>query len=143
MQISYTAVMTPMTIIRLVELKYDSVPFVWTAVSGIFFNSMGIQFLLCAQRHHNSRSSQGLINVILLLHIAREFNRLEILPRVDPNHTIYKITVPQTGEYPAYDDEKDELDDSKPRTVKVDIPTKPAGTYVAPDSWKTSAGNKG
>lgn len=34
--------MLPMTIIRIVELKYNSVPFALTAVSGIIFNSMGM-----------------------------------------------------------------------------------------------------
>ncbi|KAF9486233.1 hypothetical protein BDN70DRAFT_870320 [Pholiota conissans] len=136
--ISYAVIMTPMTIIRIVELKYDSVPFAWTAISGIVFNSF------------------GLINVILLLYIARAFNQLEVLPQVSPNRMV-KVTLERTvsrdsvlGERRGSTEssewrlkDKNDLLDSTPDVVKVDLPTKPAGTYVAPDSWKTgSAGGK-
>ncbi|KAF8190170.1 hypothetical protein BJ912DRAFT_965883 [Pholiota molesta] len=125
--VSYTAIMLPMTIIRIVELKYNSVPFALTAVSGIIFNSM------------------GLVNVILLLYISRAFQQLDTLPQVSPSREYYKRSMEKTREGSFYDRKgsheqyEDLVHDSLPRLVKVTLPTKPAGTYVAPDSWKTGS----
>jgi hypothetical protein len=39
----------------------------------------------------------------------------------------------------SHEQYEDLVHDSLPRLVKVTLPTKPAGTYVAPDSWKTGS----
>ncbi len=41
-QVSYTAIMLPMTLIRILQFKYN-VPFVLITISGIVFNSMGMR----------------------------------------------------------------------------------------------------
>ncbi|KJA26878.1 hypothetical protein HYPSUDRAFT_63648 [Hypholoma sublateritium FD-334 SS-4] len=123
--VSYTAIMLPMTLIRILQFKYN-VPFVLITISGIVLNSM------------------GLVNAILVIYISRAFKRLDkgILPQTSELHREYGGSMdvlrdPPRGS-PAFEQEdKHSLDDSL--AVRVDLPIVPAGTYVAPDSWKTSS----
>lgn len=86
---------------------------------------------------------EGLVNVILVIYISSAFKRLDegILPQTSDLRREYGGSMdvlrdPRVS--PAFEqEEKYKLDESL--VVRVDLPIVPAGTYVAPDSWKTSS----
>lgn len=95
-------------------------------------------------------TSKGLINVILMIYMTREFKRLD------------KYALPQSSlartHHPSSSMEKSggtgllhmskaaDLQDEHPLRHSVvhinlvDLPTIPGNTYIAPSSWKTSSG---
>ena len=100
--------------------------------------------ILSGYHHANPLDDiEGLVNVILVIYISSAFKRLDqgILPQTSELRREYGGSMdvlrdPRAS--PAFDqEEKYKLDETL--AIRVDLPIEPAGTYVAPDSWRTTS----
>ncbi|KAF8970402.1 hypothetical protein BDZ97DRAFT_1791193 [Flammula alnicola] len=121
--ISYTTILLPIAIIRFYQFNGNSVSFALATISEIGLNLM------------------GLANVVFVIYIAHRVPKTSILPQlsIKREHSWDSMAKPEGFlPYDSDDKEKYALDTSQ-RVVTVDLPMQPANTYVAPESWKTTA----
>ncbi|KAH9477373.1 hypothetical protein JR316_0009579 [Psilocybe cubensis] len=144
--VSYSVVLIPITIVRVIQFNGTAVPFSITVITGFIFNMMGF------------------INVIMLLYIDRHTPQtgLPLFSSASRAGTPFsfnsRVETPYSFESRAkspfsFEKGRDvvEIDikpedfkpssksSQQPRNVLVKLPKQPPNTFVAPDSWKTTA----
>ncbi|PPQ78010.1 hypothetical protein CVT25_015566 [Psilocybe cyanescens] len=139
--VSYSAILIPITIVRIVQFNGKAVPFWIVVIAGFIFNMMANQARLI-----------GLINVILLVYIEHHAPKPS-LPMFSQSRGSSPYSSESRGNSPysfeksldiveidiKADGKKSSQRNSHSRRVLVKLPTQPPNTFVAPDSWKTTA----
>lgn len=122
----YSVILVPISILRIYEFNGNSVPFVLTAIAGVLFNFM------------------GLINVIFLIYAERCLPKTRsILPQLSAKRERSRYSISKSGGVIPFTIRRSEVHDEymngRAQRIVVHLPTVPPNTFVAPDSWKTSA----
>jgi len=132
---SYAIIVFPITIVHILESSNTNrVPFVIETLATVLFNLLGLVNVIIAL--HVLRNASGSGSSVLPT-VLSKLKPLSIIPigKFPENE---KHNQSQAGRSPASLLDSD-WTRSPAQTVAVDLPTKPGCTYVAPDSWKTTA----
>jgi len=123
--VSYTLILIPITVVRLVEFNGTTVPFWIVTTAAVIFNLMGF------------------VNVILLVFIENSSPESRILPSFSTERDDSHNSLDKRGSMLSFAAGDSGLQEkyvqNTSQRVIVNLPTKPQNTFVAPDEWKTTA----
>jgi len=123
--ISYAAIVVPISITRIADFNGASIPFWATALTDVLFNLM------------------GLVNVVLVIYIEKSFPETTTLPSFSTKRQEFRETLTKTGGIVPFIGQGSSFQEKyvpeAPQRVVVTLPTRLENTYIAPDSWKTTA----
>lgn len=138
----YSVILIPISILRIYEFSGNSVPFELTATAGVLFNYMGPFFHFVSNRP--LIFALGFINVVFLIYTERWLPKSNsILPEFSAKRQQFRYSIAKSGGVIPFTFQRSEVHHEymmgRAQRVVVHLPTKPPNTFVAPDSWKSSA----
>jgi len=123
--ISYAIIVVPISITRIADFNGANIPFWATALTDVLFNLM------------------GLVNVILVVYIEGYFPEATILPNFSTKRQEFRDSLAKSGGIVPFtfqeSGSKEKYTQEAPQRFVVNLPTKPQNTFIAPNTWKTTA----
>jgi hypothetical protein len=138
----YSVILIPISTLRIYEFNSNSMPFGLTTTAGVLFNYMGPFFYFVSNRPLTF--ALGFINVVFLIYTERCLPKPNsIIPEFPAKRQRFRYSIAKSGGLVPFTIQRSEVQDEYmtggAQHVVVHLPTKPPNTFVAPDSWKTSA----
>lgn len=138
----YSVILIPISILRIYEFNGNSVPFGLTTTAGVLFNYMGPFFHFVSNRALTF--ALGFFNIVFFIYTERCLPKSNsILPEFSVKHQRFRDSIAKSGGLAPFTIQRSKVQDEYmtggAQRVVVHLPTKPPNTFVAPDSWKTSA----